>query len=153
MKNKLFLITIFILLGTVLTGSSHTITELSKEKYSEIIQKQKQKEWDSLVKAIAFVESSFDSKAYNKKSGALGILQIKKIYVDEVNRILKLRKSKKRYKYSDRLNIQKSKEMFEIYQSHHNPKRNINKAIKIHRGLNSPSYTLAVKTKMKEYQK
>lgn len=105
--------------------------------------------WNRLVRAITWVESRNDDRAYNKKSGALGRFQMKKIYVDEVNRILKLHKSKKRYKYADRTNPKKAREMFEIYQDHHNPHHNIDRAILLHRGLNSYSYRKAVKEKMK----
>ena len=40
--------------------------------------------------------------------------------------------------------------MFEIYQSHHNPNRDIDRAIKLHRGLHSPKYVKEVKNKLRE---
>lgn len=40
--------------------------------------------------------------------------------------------------------------MFEIYQSHHNPKKDIDRAIKLHRGLHSPMYVKEVKRKLRE---
>ena len=43
--------------------------------------------WDKLAAAISFVESRNDDRAYNASSGALGRWQMKKVYVDEVNRI------------------------------------------------------------------
>lgn len=105
--------------------------------------------WNKLVRAITWVESRNNDHAFNKRSGALGRFQMKKIYVDEVNRILKLQKKKKRYKYADRTNPIKAREMFEIYQNHHNPNHNIDRAILLHRGLDSYSYRKAVKEKMK----
>lgn len=101
--------------------------------------------WDKLADALSFVESRDDDRAYNASSGALGRWQMKKVYVDEVNRILRLKRKKKRYRYDDRTNPSKAREMFEIYQSHHNPKKDIDRAIRLHRGLHSPKYVKEVK--------
>ena len=73
-----------------------------------------------------------------------------KVYVDEVNRILLLKRDKRRYRYEDRTNPVKAREMFEIYQSHHNPNRDIDRAIKLHRGLHSPKYVKEVKIKLRK---
>lgn len=54
--------------------------------------------WDKLAAALSFVESRDDDRAYNATSGALGRWQMKKVYVDEVNRILCLKREKKRYR-------------------------------------------------------
>lgn len=40
----------------------------------------------------SFVESRNDDRAYNATSGALGRWQMKRVYVDEVNRILCLKR-------------------------------------------------------------
>ena len=50
-------------------------------------------------------------------------------------------KSKKRYTYADRLDPEKSKEMFILTQKHLNPKNDIEKAIRIWNG--GPGYTKA----------
>lgn len=50
--------------------------------------------WDKLAAALSFVESRDDDRAYNAASGALGRWQMKKVYVDEVNRILRLKREK-----------------------------------------------------------
>tara|TARA_R100000152_G_C6777095_1_gene206713 strand:- start:137 stop:733 length:597 start_codon:yes stop_codon:yes gene_type:complete len=68
-----------------------------------------------IINAIMEVESSGDSNAYNPKEDAVGILQIRRCMVDDVNRILKRKQSDVRYSYSDRWNIQKSHEMFRIF--------------------------------------
>ena len=68
-----------------------------------------------IINAIMEVESSGDSNAYNAKEDAVGILQIRKCMVDDVNRILIRRKSLVRYSYNDRWDIQKSHEMFRIF--------------------------------------
>jgi hypothetical protein len=57
-------------------------------------------------------------------------LQITPLLVAECNNILRARKSKKRYKLKDRLNVAKSIEMFLLIQSFYNPKNNIEKAIR-----------------------
>lgn len=106
--------------------------------------------WDKLAAALSFVESRNDDRAYNASSGALGRWQMKRIYVDEVNRILRLKREKRRYRYEDRTNPVKAREMFEIYQSHHNPKKDIDWAIRLHRGLHSPKYIKEVKRKLRE---
>ena len=68
---------------------------------------------DSLIAAIIYVESRGDSMAYNKREDAVGVLQIRPIMVREVNRLLGYNK----YKLSDRWNIAKSKEMFNIVKA------------------------------------
>ena len=68
---------------------------------------------DSLIAAIIYVESRGDSMAYNKSEDAVGVLQIRPIMLREVNRLLGYNK----YKLSDRWNIAKSKEMFNIVKA------------------------------------
>lgn len=104
--------------------------------------------WDRLAASISFVESRNHDRAYNASSGALGRWQMKRVYVDEVNRILRLKRKEKRYRYDDRMDPVKAREMFEIYQAHHNPKKDIDRAIRIHRGLHSSRYVKAVKDGM-----
>lgn len=48
--------------------------------------------------------------------------------------ILGRRKSKKRYTLSDRFSVEKSKEMFLLIQSYHNPENNVEKAIRAWNG-------------------
>lgn len=67
-----------------------------------------------------------------------------KVYVDEVNRI----KGRHLYSYKDRFDPVKSREMFEIYQSHHNPTKDIDKTIVLHRGKKVKSYIRKVKQEM-----
>lgn len=105
--------------------------------------------WDRLAEAISIVESRKDDNAYNASSGALGRWQMKKVYVDEVNRILSIRKDGRRYHYQDRVDPVKAREMFDIYQSYHNPKKSVDRAIRLHRGLNSPAYAKEVEKELK----
>jgi hypothetical protein len=100
--------------------------------------------WERLVHAICMVESGCDDKAKNKVSSASGRFQMLKVYVDEVNRI----KGRHLYSYNDRFDPLKAREMFEIYQQHYNPNKNIDRAIILHRGKKSKSYIKNVKQEM-----
>lgn len=100
--------------------------------------------WERLVHAICMVESGCDDNARNKTSSASGRFQMLKIYVDEVNRI----KGKCIYSYNDRFNPTKAREMFKIYQQHHNPSKDIDRAIVLHRGKVSKKYIKKVKSEM-----
>lgn len=84
--------------------------------------------WGPVMAAIIQVESGGNPHAVSGNS--VGAMQITPILVAECNNILKLRKSNKRFKLSDRLNVQKSKEMFLLIQSQYNPLNNIEQAIR-----------------------
>lgn len=94
--------------------------------------------WNPVMDAIIYVESR--GKANAKKGNSVGVMQITPILVAECNSILKKRNSKKRYKLSDRLSISKSKEMFLLIQSAHNPTNNVEKAIRSWNG--GPNYSV-----------
>lgn len=68
-----------------------------------------------LLNALIWVESSRNEKAVGDNGKAVGLLQLHKIYVDDVNRIL----GKKKYSYADRWNPQKSVEMAVVYLKHY----------------------------------
>lgn len=85
-------------------------------------------DWNPVMDAIIQVESEGNSKAVSGNS--CGAMQITPILVKECNNILKRRKSKKRFKLSDRFNVAKSKEMFILFQSFYNPKNSIEQAIR-----------------------
>ena len=59
---------------------------------------------------------------------------ISPVLVRECNNILKARGESKRYTLKDRYNAEKSREMFAIIQSHHNPSNSIERAIRIWKG-------------------
>lgn len=100
--------------------------------------------WERLVHAICMVESGCDDNAKNKTSSACGRFQMLRVYVDEVNRI----KGKRAYSYNDRFDPLKAREMFEIYQQHYKPNKNIDRAIILHRGKVSKNYIRKVKSEM-----
>ena len=109
-------------------------------KKDRVIRKLHEAKWERMVDAITFVESRNDDHAYNETSGALGRFQMKKIYVDDANRISQLKGLGKRFSYHDRTDRVKAREMFDIVQEHYNPEKSINKAIRLHRGKKSPEY-------------
>ena len=94
--------------------------------------------WNPVMDAIIEVESEGDPKAVSGNS--CGAMQITPILVKECNEILKKRNSKKRFKLSDRFNVAKSKEMFVLIQSYHNPQNNVEKAIRSWNG--GPKYSV-----------
>lgn len=69
-----------------------------------------------LVKAIIFVESSGNNNAYCASEDAVGCMQIRRVMVRDVNRIV----GYKKYKLKDRWDRDKSIEIFNIYCSHYN---------------------------------
>lgn len=90
------------------------------------------RDWSRVTAAIAQVESKNNPRAVN--GDAVGLLQIRPILVRDINRILKLRKSTKRYTLADRYDPRKSREMFEIYQSYYNPSGSVERAIRLWNG-------------------
>lgn len=130
----------------LITSACYKIADTnSMEVDKDIIKNNLEKaRWEKLVYALCQVESGCDDNATNPHSTAAGRFQMLRGYVDEVNRI----KRKKIYTYSDRFNPVKAREMFEIYQAHHNPKKDIDKAIIIHRGKISKKYIKKVKEEM-----
>jgi len=87
-------------------------------------------DWNPVIDAIIEVESEGKANAVDKSGKSCGIMQITPILVKECNRILELRKRTKRYTMQDRFSVQKSKEMFLLYQSFYNPKNDVEVAIR-----------------------
>ncbi len=85
-------------------------------------------DWSPVMEAIIQVESEGNARAVSGNS--VGAMQITPILVKECNNILKKRKSKKRYTLNDRYSVAKSKEMFLLIQSQHNPSNNVERAIR-----------------------
>ncbi len=89
-------------------------------------------DWEPVMNAIIQIESKGNPAAVN--GPYVGVLQISPVLVKECNNILKSTGSNKRYSLSDRFNATKSKEMFIIIQSFHNPLNSIEKAIRLWSG-------------------
>ena len=94
--------------------------------------------WNPVMDAIIQVGSGGNTKAVSGKS--VGAMQITPILVKDCNIILKKRNSKLRYTLADRYSLEKSKEMFLLIQSYHNPENSIEKAIRAWNG--GPKYSV-----------
>ena len=86
-------------------------------------------DWEPVMNAIIQIESKGNPAAVN--GPYVGVLQISPVLVKECNDILKSAGSNKRYSLSDRFNATKSKEMFIIIQSFHNPLNSVERAIRL----------------------
>lgn len=111
---------VFLLL-VVFTANSYAFAEDNETNSSKF-------DWNPVMNAIIQVESEGNPKAVSGNS--CGAMQITPIFVKECNNILRRKKSKKRFKLSDRFNVAKSKEMFILFQSVYNPKNSIEQAIR-----------------------
>ena len=89
-------------------------------------------DWEPVMNAIIQIESKGNPMAVN--GSYVGVLQISPVLVKECNNILKSNGSNKRYSLADRFNATKSKEMFIIIQSFHNPLNSVEKAIRLWSG-------------------
>ena len=104
-------------------------------------------DWTSVMEAIIQVESEGNPNAVSGNS--VGAMQITPILVRECNNILKSRGSDKRYTLADRYDVNKSKEMFLLIQSHRNKTNDVEKAIRAWNG--GPKYS--VRATNRYYQK
>ena len=93
------------------------IVELDRKDIPDVITD------SDLVTALIFVESRGNDSAIGDRhlvgNEAIGALQIRPIMVREVNRILKIQKSDKRFTLKDRFDRNKSIEMFYVWKNYH----------------------------------
>ena len=96
-----------------------TIIELEPKNVQVVISER------DLVSALISVESRGNDSAIGDRhivgGEAVGALQIRPIMVREVNRILRIQKSDKRYKLKDRFDREKTLEMFFVWKNYHHP--------------------------------
>ena len=94
-----------------------TITKLEPKDVPVVISER------DLVSALISVESRGNDSAIGDRhivgGEAVGALQIRPIMGREVNRILKIQKSDKRFKLSDRFDRNKTIEMFYVWKNFH----------------------------------
>ena len=88
----------------------------SIQRRYDIFDSEPQIDFMHVLSAIIQVESGGNPNAHAKGEDAVGILQIRKCMVDDINRILK----SKTYSYEDRWCEEKSIEMFDIFCEHYN---------------------------------
>ena len=105
-------------------------------------------EKEKILRAFIAVESSGDRFAYNKIEKAAGILQIRPIRLDEINRLFGTS-----YKLEDRFDSIKSVEMFLKFQLHYDPDLNLEEVSKNWQGnpnWKSTKYTAKYYAKIKQ---
>lgn len=113
----------------------------------EVVRIEKQTvDWNKLIEAIIWRESRGNDNSVNYKSNAVGCLQITPIYLKQCNKIA----GHEKYKLSDRYSRIKSIEMFNLYQSHFNPEKDLHLAIKLHNPRANYSYHRDIEKKYKE---
>ena len=132
MKMKHLLIPFLVI--PIFIGASYkskevvNVVELEPKPIQPIlVQEIKVPEIHDLVNALIIVESQGNDSAVGDThlgSPSIGVLQIRPIMVREVNRILKLKGTKHRYKMSDRWDRDKSIEMFLIWKEFHHDDSN-----------------------------
>jgi hypothetical protein len=113
-------------------------------------------EWKDMIEAIIYVESRGNDTI--KKNGCWGCMQIKMCYVEDANRILVLKANKNKtpldsvilFTTLDRLNRDKSIEMFQVINNYYNPKHDILKAIHLHNPTAPIAYQNLVLKRMNE---
>lgn len=122
----LILIPVFYLIFGFVSKTTITDTiELPIEErteYLEEIEVLERLERYELIRALIEVESNGRVNALGDLhlgEPSIGVLQIRKVMVDDINRILKMKKSPLRYTYNDRYDKYKSVEMFYIYIDHY----------------------------------
>lgn len=116
----------------------------------EVVRIEKQTvDWDRLIEAIIWRESKGDNNAVNNKTNAVGCMQITPIYLKQCNKIA----GHEKYKLSDRYSRIKSIEMFNLYQSHFNPEKDLHLAIKLHNPRASYKYHKDIENKYNELKR
>lgn len=112
--RKFYLIVLILLSITCYANSSNTVNNSNREKLTTT--NVENYNMEKLIKAIIHVESSGNIAEVSSDGECVGILQIKKIVVDDCNEYLKMKGKNKRFTYNDRLNKEKSIEMFYLIQ-------------------------------------
>jgi len=122
MKKVIILLAVPVLVGNtspepVQICYEETIIELEPKDVPLVVSER------DLVSALILVESRGNDSAIGDRhivgGEAVGALQIRPIMVREVNRILKIQKSDKRFKLKDRFDRDKTLEMFHIWKNFH----------------------------------
>ena len=157
MKTILSIIALF----SAIVAPNATIENIPYETYYSI--DYQNTSIDTLLQSIIFVESNGDSSAVgdkHMKTPSIGLLQIREVMVDEINRILKKQCSDVRYIYSDRWSATKSIEMYYIwkkfYHSDSAPEviaRNWNGGTYGYKNKSTRKYWAKVKFKLSKYEK
>lgn len=135
MKKVLKIVFLGLFLAVSAPLTSTTMVENAEERGGK---SSEEFDWNPVMDAIIQVESGGDSNAVSGRS--CGAMQITPILVKECNLILERRNLNKRYTLDDRFSVEKSKEMFLLFQSQFNPSNNVEKAIRAWNG--GPRYSV-----------
>lgn len=103
-------------------------------------------DWQQLQLAIAITESRCNPQATGASQDA-GILQITPIYAREASRL----SSDRTYSHDEAYDPKTSLEMFSVVQDYHNPKHDIDAAIRLHN--KAPWYAQRVKDNLEFVQR
>ncbi len=115
----LFLIWLAFVVGMIVGARTHGYTSQAPHTPSvAVTAPERQITLDDLLAAIEQVESGGDANAVGDGGKAVGAYQIHKIYVDDVNRII----GQNFYKYEDRWNRKRSRDMAKVYLTHWEPR-------------------------------
>ena len=157
MKTILSIIALF----SAIVAPNATIENIPYETYYSI--DYQDVSVDTLLQSIILVESNGDSSAVgdkHMKTPSIGLLQIREVMVDEINRILIKRGNTMRYFYSDRWSATKSIEMYYIWKEFHHKEsapeiiaRNWNGGTYGYKKKATIKYWAKVKSKLSKYEK
>ncbi len=87
-----------------------------------------------LLMAIIEVESKGNPDIINFNEQALGLLQIRPVMIDEINRILREQGKIKSFTLTDALDSTKAIEMYWIAQNYHNPANDVKRGCEVWNG-------------------
>ena len=137
MKTLILLIFCFIPLTAYCPESGRNWVEMHHHKINESRQIQLRR----LFRAFCAVESSGNWLSYNESENAGGILQIRPVMINEVNRL----QDSVKFELRDRWNIERSYKIFAIKMMAHNPELDIKKACQLWNGIKTKkSYINAI---------
>lgn len=126
--RRLFLANVFILLSVYLYANCSKV-ETKFNRHAEQAVVSESYDVNKLIQSIIQIESKGNTKAVSKDGNCVGVMQIKKIVVDDCNEFLKMKGKSKRYTYNDRYDKDKSIEMFLlIKERYQNYKKNRSKS-------------------------
>jgi hypothetical protein len=112
MRNAIFAGTLFIV--TTMSLTSNKLTGVVEAEYTAPKRSRKDS-LRALLNAQKYVESRGDSMAYNARENAAGVLQIRPIFLSELNRQLKLNGRDYQYTLQDRFSEKKSEKIWYDY--------------------------------------
>lgn len=143
--NYLVLTVLLIIPTTCFNGEIKSSKELNSIWLKKIDKAYELAHKTALLLAIAEVESSWVMDTVNHKENAIGLLQIRSIMVDEVNRV----STNGRYKHDDCYNPIKSIRIFLAVQNYYNPELDIKKACMV---WNAGSLSKSSEYKVRDYE-